>query len=259
MKHQVAAYHLGRRIVLKNIHNNLNFEVLKSEHSFLLFKLKEQSFFYIKDYGSIVFINVDEMNAKIIIELILDEPISLSDFPMENYLLEENKDKNFHVDFNRITIPKFSLDIAHMVMLNLGQSVALDNYFDKSLTLLEKTKIHAHELETAGTIQLTRRKVKKFIGKTMNLKNSIAENLFIFETSNLAWTDKDLANLDNQMREELEIVTRHHGLQHNLKVISENLDFFKDILHHRHSSILEWIIILLILFEILQVIFEKIF
>ena len=61
------------------------------------------------------------------------------------------------------------------------------------------------------------------------------------------------------MRDELEIVARHHGLQHNLDVISENLDFFKDILQHKHSSLLEWIIILLILFEILQVLFEKLF
>ena len=93
----------------------------------------------------------------------------------------------------------------------------------------------------------------------MNLKNSIAENLFIFEVSDLAWTDKNLGKLDAKMRDELEIVTRHHGLQHSLNVISENLDFFKDILQHKHSSLLEWIIIILILFEILQVLFEKLF
>ena len=144
-------------------------------------------------------------------------------------------------------------------MLNLGQSVALDYYYETSIILLENTKVYANELEKTGAIKLTRKNMKKFIGKTMNLKNSIAENLFIFETSDLAWADINLGKLDNKMRDELEIVTRHHGLQHNLNVISENLDFFKDILQHKHSSLLEWIIIILILFEIIQVLVEKLF
>lgn len=259
MSCSVVAYHLGKRIKLKTVRNKLNCKILKTEHSFLLYKLNEQSFCYLKDYGSIVFINTDEKLVKENIELILDAAIFIDDFPSEKFVLQENKEEGFHVGFDTITIPEFTVDIAHMVMLNLGQSVALDNYFEMSLALLESTKIYASELENKGKIKLTRRKMKKFIGKTMNLKNSIAENLFIFDTSNLSWTTKDLGKLDYQMREELEIVTRHHGLQHNLNVVSENLDFFKDILQHRHSSMLEWIIIILILFEIAQVLFEKIF
>jgi uncharacterized Rmd1/YagE family protein len=256
MIHNVIAYHLGKRINLKNIRNKFSFEIVKREHSFLLFQIEEKSFFYLKDYGSIVFINTSKELIKTIIEQILDENVLIDNLPNENYQLKENTGKSILVDFNTITVPKFTLDTAHIVMLNLGQSVALDNYFDMSFALLETTKVYANELENIGRINLTRKKVKKFIGKTMNLKNSIAENLFIFETSNLAWTDSNLAMLDNQMREELEIVNRHHGLQHNLSVISENLDFFKDILQHKHSSILEWIIIILILFEIIQVLFE---
>lgn len=259
MTHNVVAYHLGKRIKLKSIRDKFTFEIVKREHSFLLFQVDERSLFYLKDYGSIVFINTSKELIKKIIEQILDEAISIADLPNEKYQLKESAGKNILVDFNTITVPKFTLDTAHIVMLNLGQSVALDNYFEMSIALLESTRVYANELEKKGRINLTRKKVRKFIGKTMNLKNSIAENLFIFETSNLAWTDSNLAMLDNQMREELEIVNRHHGLQHNLSVISENLDFFKDILQHRHSSILEWIIIILILFEIIQVLFEKIF
>ena len=257
MNYKVDAYHLGQRIKLKTIRDRFDFEIVKSEHSFLLFKLNEQSFCYIKDYGSIVFINVAQELSKDIIERILGREFLIDEFHCENYLLKENKNKEFKVDFNSISIPEFTLDTAHIVMLNLGQSVALDNYFELSFSLLEKIKKYSNEIENTGNLKLTRKKVQKFIGKTMNLKNSIAENLFIFETSNLAWTDKDLAKLDYQMREELEILERHKGLQHSLNVTSENLDFFKDILQHKHSSTLEWIIIILILFEIVHVLFEK--
>lgn len=258
MKHKVTAYHLGKRIKLKDVKNTITGEILKSEHSFLLYKLKDESFCYVKDYGSVVFIDTSEFLIKKTIELIASEKVVIEDLTNEKFILKESEKREIHVGFESITIPEFTIDIAHMVMLNLGQSVALDYYFEMSLILLESTKVYANELENTGKIKLTRKNMKKFIGKTMNLKNSIAENLFIFETSNLAWTDQDLTKLDNQMRTELEILNRHHGLQHNLNVISENLDFFKDILQHKHSSFLEWIIIILIAFEIIQVLVEKI-
>ena len=259
MKHNVVAFHLGRRIYLRDTRRSLNYKVAKSEHSYLLYSLADGSYCYLKDYGSIVFINSTNVSIQKTIESILDTSINIENFPSEKYVLEECSSEEFHVEFDIIKIPELTLDIAHMIMLNLGQSVALDNYYNMSLSLLEKTRVHTSELEMKGFIKLSRKKLRQFIGKTMNLKNSIAENLFVFEVSDLAWTDKNLGKLDAKMRDELEIVTRHHGLQHNLDVISENLDFFKDILQHKHSSLLEWIIILLILFEILQVLFEKLF
>ena len=66
-----------------------------------------------------------------------------------------------------------------------------------------------------------------------------------------------MSYLDQELSNELDIVNRHNGLQHNLDVIKENLDLFKDIMQHKHSSMLEWIIIILILFEILQVFIEN--
>jgi len=97
--------------------------------------------------------------------------------------------------------------------------------------------------------------MRKFIGETMNIKNRIAKNLFIFETSNLAWSKENLSDLDNQLRFQLDVVNRFRGLENNLNIVKENLDFFQAIIQHKHSSVLEWIIIILILFEVIQVIF----
>ena len=259
MKHKANAYHLGGRINLKEFKESFKFELVKSEHTFLLYKINDKSYCYIKDYGSIVFINSEIIFIQKTIESIIKTNVELAVFYSEKYVLEENKKEEFHVEFDKIKITELSLDVAHMIMLNLGQSVVLDNYYNMSLSLLDKIKAHASQLENKGRIQLSRKKLKTFIGKTMNLKNSIAENLFVFETSDLAWADENLGKLDRKMRDELEIVTRHHGLQHNINVITDNLDFFKDILQHKHSSLLEWIIIILILIEVIQVLFEKLF
>lgn len=47
---------------------------------------------------------------------------------------------------------------------------------------------------------------------------------------------------------ELDITLRRY-IQENLSIVQENLELFKDLSQHIHSAQLEWIIIILILFE----------
>jgi uncharacterized Rmd1/YagE family protein len=91
----------------------------------------------------------------------------------------------------------------------------------------------------------------------MVLRTRIAENLLIFETSDLAWSSEQLSRLDNELREQLDMVNRHHGLQYSLNIAKENLDLFREILHHKQSSTLEWIIIILILLEVVDLVISK--
>ena len=49
--------------------------------------------------------------------------------------------------------------------------------------------------------------------------------------------------------------TIHEGLS----IVRDNLEVFLGLLQHRNSSILEWIIIILILVEVLNLVIEKLF
>jgi len=73
----------------------------------------------------------------------------------------------------------------------------------------------------------------------------------------LAWSDAELAEIDTKLRKELEVINRHRGIQHGFDIVKENLDLFRDILNHKHSSNLEWIIIVLIAVEIIQLLIER--
>jgi len=256
MEYNVVAYHIENQIDLKIFRTNCEFSILKREHSFLLYSIDSQSFMYIKDYGSIVFLNCKNDFIDHIFKTILGIDTLLEFSPKEEYIIKTGK--AIEVDFGKIQVNNLSEDVAHIIMLNLAQSVALKHYLNKTEALHENTLIYAKQLENKGSVKLSKKQMRIFIGKTMNLKNSIAENLFIFDSSDLAWSNEELSKLDYQIKDELDIVKRHHGLQFNLGVIKENLDLFKDILQHKYSSMLEWIIIILILFEVVQVIIEKI-
>ncbi|CAM1368626.1 conserved hypothetical protein [Tenacibaculum sediminilitoris] len=255
---KTTAYHLEKRIALSTIRSQFeSYELIKREHSFLLYKITNDSYIYIKDYGSVVFINCTNGLINQIVSFLTKKKESSA----VNYLPSEKYNITFsdtiEVDFGAIQIKELNDDIAHIIMLNLAQSVALMNYVNKTSDLHDKTLVYSKQLEKTGSFKLSKIQMRKFIGKTMNLKNNIAENLFVFDSPDVAWNTKDLSDLDYKLKDELDIIKRHQGIENSLNVIKENLDLFNDILQHKYSSMLEWIIIILILFEVVQVIVEK--
>ena len=248
---KVVAYHLERQLNLKKFREECTYSLAKREHTFLLYKIHSDSFIYLKDYGSIVFLNCDENIKKEVFQKIILDNYDEKKLPKEAFIIV--KGNELEVDFGKIQIPELTIDIAHIVMLNLAQSVALTNYVNRTSILHDSTLQYVNQLENKGSIKLSKKDMRIFIGKTMNLKNSILENLFIFDSSDLAWSKEHLSKLDYQLKDELDILKRHQGLQFSINVIKENLDLFQGILQHKYSSMLEWIIIILILFEVVQV------
>ena len=256
-KYKAVAYHLGKKLTLKTLEEQLSFKEVKSERSFVLLDAGENAWIYIKSYGSVVFFNCSDDIIRSVLKTITGDDQKVMELPNEDYRVEVDPKATFNVDFSVIRLPQISDHIAHLIMLNMAQSVSLESFSEEVNRLLSLTMKFSDQLDKSGKFKMSRRMVRKYIGQTMVLRNKIAENLFIFETPDVAWDDPDLASIDEQMRHQLELEKRHEGLQLNLTTVKENLDVYRDILQHRHSSTLEWIIILLILFEVIQVIIEK--
>jgi len=258
MIYTLSAFHLGSRIDLKYAIKLLNYEILKDEQTFVLLKRDNESYIYIKSYGSVVFCNFTDEEKHHYLARLKRDYVDFDNLMTEEYEIEVSPIGKAKVMFNTVLVNTFSIDLMHIVMFNLSQSVALDNYQLRTNLLLEQTRRLSDELKRTGDIGLTRSKLKKFIGRTMVLRTRIAENLLIFETTDLAWSRKKLADLDDSLRKQLNMVERHHGLEYSLGIVKENLDLYKDILQHKHSSMLEWVIIALIFIEIINMIINKI-
>lgn len=251
MKSTVIAYHLGKSLNIREIRLKMTYPLLKKEASFLLFGTNKSSLIYIKNYGSVVFFDCDANTISQVLNELNGSEVAPSNLYQESYEIQESD--AIDIDFNTITLKEINVDSIHIIMLNLAQSVALQEFVNKTSTLHESTLQFTKQLELTGKINVSKVKMRKFIGRTLNLKNSIAEELFVFDTPELAWSTADLSKLDEHLKEELAIVKRFKGLQLSLDTIKENLDLFNDIHQHRYSSMLEWIIIILILIEVVQI------
>jgi len=247
----VFTYHLGKRIALTDVRAIFDEKPIKSDSTFLLYQLEGDSFVYVKDFGCFTFINVPKNLISSVTEKLKGENEDWLGYDSFTIVIKEGQ--GVDVDFDTVTLPELHIDLIHIVALNLAQSAALTHYQSITDELLEKThEISAH-LEATGVVKLTRRKLSKFIGQTMSLRNRIADSLYIFEAPPLAWREQRLTELDTLLSNELDFENRYRAMQASLSVVRENHEFYKDVLQHKHSSLLEWIIILLILFEVVQI------
>lgn len=255
MKLVAESFHIGAKIGLLNFRNQMKYEIVKTEHSFILYQISDRSYVYIKDYGSVVFLNVEQEVKNEFFALL---PVKIKeDVEVEqlNVVIDPNE-KN-KVGFESVSLQKLTDDNAHIIMLYLAQSVALDFYSKRGEELLHKVIAINRQLAESGKLNLSTKRIKKLIGETMELKNRIASSFFIYDTPDIAWEDESISNLDTQLKVNFEVKERHLAIQQVLGTLKENLDVFNDLMNHKTSTLLEWIVILLILIEVLQVIFYE--
>ena len=260
MKVTTIGYHLGERLDLKLIKNSLAFHCVYADPTELIYETSQYSWFQVFDYGSVVFFGIEKtLQTDIIGSIRKIGALAVNELESEQIDIEMVPESPTKVLFDKILVNHINVDVAKIIMLNIAQSVALDYYIDQTNILLEQTAYFSNELEEKGRFSIKGKKLLKYIGKALNLKNRIARNLYIFDSPDITWDDQYLNDLHAQLNMELDIRIRYRSLQESLDIIQENLEIYKDINQHSHSSTLEWIIIILIAVEIVNIFIGKLF
>ncbi|WP_242091893.1 RMD1 family protein [Aestuariivivens sediminicola] len=162
------------------------------------------------------------------------------------------------VEFDKVILPDLDQEMIRLVMLNTSQSVALERYSEITEDLLIETNKHTVYLEKHGKLDISGNKLKRFIGKILNIKNKISENLYIFDSPEVAWENKELNKLNQDLKQSFDLKDRYRLIHDRIEIIKENLELFKDIMDQRESSLLEWTIIILIVIEVIDLLISKI-
>src|SRR5690606_24127684 len=159
---------------------------------------------------------------------------------------------------NKIQLSRSNGEGLRLALLHLSQSVALDHFAGLSDQMMVETRAHTDFLEQHGRLDLGGKKLKKYIARVLNINNQISGNLYIFDSPEEVWEDEQLYRLDRDLKQLFDLKDRYRTIKEQGQIIKENLGLFKDIMDQRESSRLEWIIILLILVEILDLFIMRI-
>ncbi len=255
----VVAYQVASAINLKASKQELQWQLLFQDSDELYYKSSNEKFIYLFQYGVVSFFNMTSNEIKDTLEQI--KPFCTNYFAEK---LSESvgvvvESKTMKVKFDAIIIPKVDEEMIRLVMLNTSQSVALNRYSEITEELLKETNEHTLYLEKKGKLDISGHKLKRFIGKILNIKNRISENLYIFDSPDITWENEQLNKLNQDLKQAFDLKDRYRLIHDRIEIIKENLELFKDIMDHKESSRLEWIIIILIVIEVVDLFVEKMF
>lgn len=254
MEIQIEAVQIAEVFNIKKFRSDYNLIANSGSTSEVFYVIPENNrYLYLFDYGVIVFANYDQKSKKDFINFIKSYATSLVRFKLsEEYLIVTNENLNKIIVENAfVSVPKIDNSLLKIVMLNIGQSVALEHYEILSDTMINSSKEYILQLETNGKLNVSKNNLLKHIGKVLNVKNSIIDNLYILDDPNLVWDNEELNLLNRHLKINFDINTRFKGLDYRLQIVEDNLTIFTNILNVKESNRLEWIIILLILSEII--------
>ena len=248
----VKAFQVSSSVNLRLMKLQLNWNLLFQDSDELYFEIGKNKYVYVFQYGMISFFNVSDVDIERAISKLssyFKEP--LSEKHSEEIVIEIQA-KTLQVHFDKVILPELHSETIRLVMLNASQSVALARYSEITEQLLSETNEHTKFLEKKGKLDISGGKLKRFIGKTLNIKNKISENLYIFDSPEIVWEDEVLNRLNNDLKSSFDLKDRYRIIHDRIDIIKENLELFKDIMDHRESSRLEWVIIILILVEVID-------
>ena len=137
--------------------------------------------------------------------------------------------------------------IAHAI----AQSVKLTLFEGLIEETIESTRSIPRKMAREGKFNMSRREVNKKIGELFIMRINVNLVSNVLDTPEIFWSEPSLEPLYQAIRGYLEISQRVELLNLRVRVISDLLDMLKEHLTSSHGEYLEWIVIVLIAFEIL--------
>lgn len=257
MTQKVISYQVADAIDIKAFCQAFKAELYYSDPAELFFKTNTDQYVYVFKYGAVCFLNYDSRAIAEVIELITPFCKNIFNNKLTDEFLVETGAKELRVGFNKIEVKSTNVDVMRLVMLNVTQSVALDYYEEQTNKLLEETNFYTQRLEKQGKLGISGAKLKKYIGRTLLLRNRIAENIYVFDSPPETWEDESLNKIDTDLKRTFDLQVRVRVIQEGLAIIKDNLELFRALLQYRNSNILEWIVIILILVEVMDLVIQK--
>jgi uncharacterized Rmd1/YagE family protein len=200
MSIKVYSYQIADSIDIKEFKSVFTAAIYHADSDEMFYQVDEAKLLYVFKYGIVCFLNYDETETTAFIQLITPFCKNLfQDRLNEEFEIETNASK-INFGFNKIELVKPDIEMFRLIMLNVSQSVALDHYLKQTNILLEETNAHTQMMEMKGRLNLSGINLKKYIGRTLNLKNRITENLYIFDSPDETWEDENLSRLDQDLR-----------------------------------------------------------
>lgn len=255
---QCVAYCLAQRFDISALAKQLSDSTLIRLIKGALLIENDQSWSVVFAYGAVVHWNVSSEQQIKLHHLLLDHA--------ENILISTEEDHfTFILDcpITRIIEDHLEIESSDPILIfslsqGMAQSIKLASFETNAITTINNTSYIPKSLAKTGKINLSRHQIAKIRGQLFLTKSDIILNYDLLDTPDFFWEYPEYEAFYGVTAKYLEVSPRTDVLSKKLETIRELFEMLADEQKHRHSSILEWIIIWLIAFEVGMAIVDKV-
>lgn len=210
-------------------------------------------------FGSIVFVNmlhheiVDAIRYLSTIEPRLEN--TNFDFQDDYTLLfDESSDQIPNIESytnESLTVKSFAFYQMEIVSMVLAKSVALEKIESDIETLLDVIETVMERLQR-GNLTFKDRNTAKISARILGFKYNTLSSIMILDKPDITWNNSSAEMLYQNLAHLFELEERYNKVQQKSNTLMDIVQVFSSLTQHRKSNFLEWIIIVLILFEIIM-------
>ncbi len=212
---------------------------------------------FVFSYGVCVLWNFDYESEKRLLEHISNfTQKPLNEKIEEHFAYHIDERVALSIKHDVIILPQsstlFYLSLSHA----LAQSIKL-SWFETSIAkVINQTSYIAESMAINGKIPLSRREITRERGRIFSEKSKILLQYDLLDTPEFIWENPELEIFYLDFARYFEVKPRVELLNKKFEILQEIMEMLADEQNHQHSSMLEWIIIILIFIEIILVFFH---
>jgi uncharacterized Rmd1/YagE family protein len=204
------------------------------------------------DFGAVVFVGVGESECGRVMKDLVAQLGSEPRSPLEEtFAVQVIEDAAPSVRFDRLVVRELNVRVVEILALVVAQSVAMEYYEGDVDALVNALEERSRTLARDGTLHGSPRELLKFIGRGMTMRTRVVHTLSLLDSPGATWDDELLDRLYRGLRTLFEIDERYRALDHELRIVQDNLALMVDMVRQRRLILLEVAVVVFVAAELL--------
>jgi required for meiotic nuclear division protein 1 len=226
-------------------------EILKS----ILYKnVDESQMVLVFSFGSIVFINhstPNEVNALLnyLHSFEPDIDVKTADRYSDDYSMHIKETESIELTDEYVVVPEYESYYPELISTVLAKSVALEKTEEQLGQINDKLETMIDRLEK-GKLRIGNKELARTTAKIIRHEYNTLAYIMILDKPDITWTSSTAGEFYDRMLEFFELNDRYKILKSKTEILYNIMDGFSTISHSIRGLFVEWIIVILILFEI---------
>ncbi|WP_404328623.1 RMD1 family protein [Mesobacillus maritimus] len=211
-------------------------------------------------FGSIVFINSsnpDEIKSFYSYIHTFEPEVDLKQAERytDDYCLHIKEKESIELTDEYVVVPEFDPIYPELISTVLAKSVALEKTEEALGHIHDKLETMIDRLEK-GKLRIGNKELARTTAKIVRHEYNTIAYIMILDKPDITWTSSTAGEFYDNMAEFFELKDRYKILKSKTETLYNIMDGFSNISHSIRGLFVEWVIVLLILFEIILTLLE---